>query len=324
MLVRFRAIASVAALVATLGASGAARAAQPSASDRATARSLAVEGQKALDRKDYALALDRFTRANKLVPAPTLALRVARAQVGLGKLVEAQETYNRIIRAGAAPDSPAVFQQAVDDAKQEVAGLAPRLAWLTITVEGPTDARVTIDGAPVSPAEIGVRRAIDPGPHVVRVSSPGYASTQRDVTVTEGQSGSVQLTPERAATSAGGAPPPVADSGSAPSTWQRPVGFVALGVGALGLVVGSVEGAVAIHKHSQLGDACPGGTCPPDQGPLLDSYRTAGTIATAGFVVGAVGIGAGITLLLTAPKSGQTAYVAPYVGLARVGAVGRF
>jgi hypothetical protein len=55
--------------------------AEPSAADRATARSLAGEGFQALQSKDYAAAADRFGRADALVHAPTLTLDWARALV---------------------------------------------------------------------------------------------------------------------------------------------------------------------------------------------------------------------------------------------------
>src|SRR5258706_3157916 len=80
--------------------------AEPTPADRATARTLAQEGQQALEAKNYAIAIDRFGRADSLVHAPTLLLGLARSQVGLGKLVEAQESYNRIIREGVAATSP--------------------------------------------------------------------------------------------------------------------------------------------------------------------------------------------------------------------------
>ena len=58
--------------------------AEPTAADRATARTLAQEGQQALESKNYAIAIDKFGRADSLVHAPTLLLGLARAQVGLG------------------------------------------------------------------------------------------------------------------------------------------------------------------------------------------------------------------------------------------------
>lgn len=306
--------ALVALLAAVLGVAPVASARQPGAADRATARALAYAGQRALDCKDYQGALDRFTRANELVPAPTLALRIARAEVGLGKLVEAQETYQRIIRTGVAPGSPPVFRQALEDAKKEVAVLAPRLCWATIKVVGPRDPTVTIDGTRLPGPELGVRRAVDPGVHLVHVTLAGYEPLDSRFSIAEGQARSVTLAPTRAVVSGSGKR----------SAWHRTAGFTALGVGTAALIVGSIEGAVAISKHAQLGKACPGGTCPPDQSSRLDSYRTAGTISTAGFIVAAVGYGAGMALLLTTPEKTDTGYVAPCVGLGTLGAKGRF
>src|SRR3954471_15087061 len=91
-----------------LFAAGVARA-EPSASDRATARVLADEAGEALDQKNYEVAADRFGGADALVHAPTLLLGLARAEVGLGKLVEASENYQRIVREGVTPGAPAAF-----------------------------------------------------------------------------------------------------------------------------------------------------------------------------------------------------------------------
>src|SRR6266851_1883903 len=103
--------------------------ADASAADRATARAMAEEGQDALSRGDYRLAEDRFGRADSLIHAPTLLLGLARAQAGLGRVVEAHEIYKRILREGAKPGSPAPFFKAVGDAAKEVDLIAARLAW---------------------------------------------------------------------------------------------------------------------------------------------------------------------------------------------------
>src|SRR5579862_7412259 len=105
-----RPLALAASLSLLLGlASG--RALAQSDGDRATARDLGRDGQAALDQKDYKTAEDRFRRADKLVHAPTLELGLARALAGEGKVMESQETYNRIVREGLAPGAPEVFKQ---------------------------------------------------------------------------------------------------------------------------------------------------------------------------------------------------------------------
>src|SRR4051794_14717648 len=124
--------------------------------DKATARSLGQEGQTALDAKDFKTAEDRFRRAESLYHAPTLALGLARALAANGKFVAAQETYNRIIREGVAPGAPGAFVKAVDDAKNEVNSVSPRIAGVTITVAGPDSPKVSLDDTAVPAAALGV------------------------------------------------------------------------------------------------------------------------------------------------------------------------
>jgi hypothetical protein len=94
--------------------------AEPTVADRATARSLASEGYDALERKDYATAVNRFRHADALVHAPTIGVDLARALIGLGHYVEAYERYQLVIREGVPKGSPASWKQAVEDAEREV------------------------------------------------------------------------------------------------------------------------------------------------------------------------------------------------------------
>ena len=88
---------SLALLLCSALVPGIAHAQEVSEGDKATARQLVIEGFAALEHKDYVTAADRFSRADTVVHAPTVSLGLARAQVGLGKFVSAQENYNRVI-----------------------------------------------------------------------------------------------------------------------------------------------------------------------------------------------------------------------------------
>src|SRR5580700_530909 len=131
---RFRHTSIAAALAVGLGLLAPGALAQ-SDDDRATARALGQDGQQLLDAKDYKTAEDRYRRADKLVHAPTLMIGLARALAGEGKYVEAQETYNRMVREGVPPGAPEVFKRAIEAAKREVEGVAPKVAAVTITVK---------------------------------------------------------------------------------------------------------------------------------------------------------------------------------------------
>jgi hypothetical protein len=317
--------------------------------DRATARALTLEGYEALDRKDYATAADRFRRADELYHAPTVALGLAHAQVGLGKLVEALATYSRIVREGVPPNSPPAFAKAVEDARREIETLMSRIPSVIIVVRGASEVKVTIDGVEVPSAALGVKRLVDPGNHVIRATSPTALPKETSLTLLERKVETVTLElepthaapppvapppaapPPIAAPPLATAPPPIADAPvEAPSSTQKTIGFVTLGIGGAGLVLGAVGGGLALSKHSSLVDQCPGGRCYPSQQSALQSdvnaYHTLGALSTAGFVVGGAGIATGVILLVTAPKAkpARAAAVTPLVAPGFVGAQGSF
>ena len=314
----------------------------PSAADRATARELGTEGKGALDKKDYATAEDRFRRADALFHAPTLLLGYARAEAGLGKVVNASEAYSRIVREGAAAGAPAAFVNAVEAAKNEVGAVQARIASVTITVAGPDNPSVTLDDQPVPVAALGVKRPVDPGDHTVKATADGWDAAQTKFTVTEAGAAtaslamtksagpSVAAAPQATPSNAAGSTSPAtaADTGSSGGSTQRTLGLVGMGVGGAGLVLGVVTGVVAIGQHSSLATTCATG-CPESAQGSIDSYHTMALLSTVGLIAGGVLAAGGAVLFFTAP-SGRGAVpttglaVTPYIGLGSAGAVGTF
>jgi hypothetical protein len=247
-----------------------------------------------------------------------LLLALARSQVKLGKLVQAYENYERIIREKVAPGSPDVFVQAYEAAKQEVEQIRPRLGWVTIVVSGPQDPEVVLDDkTPVPKAALGVKRAVNPGEHTLTASAPGFSVKQTEFHVGEGEAVAVTLTlkPSHTAHESGASAGSSADAPltaaeadrKASGSSAKTIGYIALGIGAAGIITGAVTGIMALSKHNDLSDACPGDRCLPNEEETLDSYRLMGHISTIGFIVGGVGAAAGVTLLLTAPKKREPA-----------------
>jgi len=312
-----------------------------SAADRATARQLGLDGQDALDKKDYATAEDRFRRADALFHAPTLLLGFARAEAGLGKLVNASEAYNRIVREGVPPGAAPAFAKALDAAKAEEGSVRARIATVTVTVTGPENPTVTLDDQPLSVAALGVRRPVDPGTHLVRASADGWEPAETRFAVTDAGSANALLSMQRVTPVVPAAAPPpspvLAPAGETPAphetssagttgSGQRTLGWVGVGVGVAGLATGTITGILAMGKHSDLQTLCTNG-CPPSAQGDLDSYHTLGTLSTVGFIAGGVLSGVGLVLLVTAPHDSTTASgprVTPYLGLGSVGATGAF
>jgi hypothetical protein len=341
------------ALIVAFALCPAAAFAQVPDADVAVARDLAQQGQDALDRKDFATAADRFARAGDLVHAPTLALGLARAEVGLGKWIAAQERYNRILREGAPAGAPPAFARAVAAARRELDALAPRIPSVVILVSGAGSARVTLDGAPVRSAALGISRPVDPGVHTFRAEADGFAPVEVTTTIAEHRAETVTLKLEAGRAGAPvdpwspgvdapvnpwnahagappAAPPPAASNLPPPtpaqgSSIRRTLGFVGIGVGGAGLAMGLVTGGVALGKHGSLAKLCPDGQC-INQESAVDSYHVMTTLSTAGFVAGGVLAATGVVLLVTAPRPSATenAWIAPIVGAGYVGAEGSF
>ena len=298
--------------------------------DRAQARTLASEAQAALDKKDYTTAADRFGRAESMIHAPTLLLGLAEAQIGLGKLVSAQETLNRIVREGVAPGAPPAFARAVSDAKKELEALAPRIPMLTIQVKGASSPVVTIDGAAVPSAALGAkrpgrsgqaRRPRDSGRNGAR-RGVGDARRRRERIGDDRAHGAERSGRRRAGRAERRQAQSLGPSrGVSPSpSNQKLIGAITLGLGAAGLIVGGVTGGIAASKHSTLVAAATRTQAD------VDSYKSMGLVSTLGFIGGGVLAAAGVVVILTAPKSAPTtgATLSPFIGLGSLGATGTF
>jgi hypothetical protein len=76
------------------------------------------------------------------------------------------------------------------------------------------------------------------------------------------------------------------------------VACAGFGLGAAGLVAGSVTGGLALAKSAELETACPGGVCPAERAGEIDDMGALGDAATASFVVGGIGLAAGVGALV--------------------------
>jgi hypothetical protein len=150
--------------------------------------------------------------------------------------------------------------------------------------------------------------------------------------VTEGSSQSVKLTlrpiPGGAvAVEAGG------DHPSEPShNGSRWLGWAAIGIGAAGIVAGTVLVITNRQNRSQADALCNSSGCPQSKRSQIDSLdntaNTEGTLSWVAYGVGAAGIVTGAVLLLVgggkSPPSTQTAGWHPWIGDRSAGVTLRF
>lgn len=300
-----RSLLSLVACAAALTTAPAARA-EPSLSDRETARSLMEDGDGKRDKGDLDGALKSYKAADAIMHVPTTGLEVARVQAQLGRLLEARETLSRVSRIPVKPNEPAPFAAARKAAEQLSDELAARIPAITFAVRGVdpgTPPRITVDGEVIPPAAIQAPRKVNPGRHVVAASAGAVEKTE-EVTLAEGETKGVSfdLSP----------PAAPAESGEADGTAQGggPGKALAIGgfaLGAVGVGVGSVTGLMHLSKVGDVKKDCVGDVCPPSRADDIDSAKTLGTISTIAFVAGAVGIGVGVAGLVMSSGDGKEA-----------------
>jgi tetratricopeptide (TPR) repeat protein len=300
--------------------------------ERAAARSLAQQGSEAFSAKRFADAVDMFERAESLIHSPVHLLYIARASVELGRLVKAQEAYIKISREQLAADAPAAFEKAVDQANAELEALRPRIASAKVKISGAEQAtpQLLVDGQPVPAVLVGVPIPLDPGTHHFEARADGMTSAAADLTVAEGHQGELELVLVPAPSSAAASQPssavpapPAHDAAGDGGNGDilRYSAYGAFGLGAVGIGLGTVFALDASKKSKDADDrfaACKAdGSCEAvdtEISAIDDDAATSRGIAITGFVVGGVGIAAGITLLvLAAGEDDDVASVSPQV-----------
>lgn len=317
-------------MLVALSATTVARA-DAAASDIAAARQLATEGVKLADQNRCDDALDKLARAEQLYHAPTVLGRLGECQVLLGKLVEGTENLQRVIREPLPPGSPAAFVKARDRAKKMLDVAKPRIAKLIVKVMAPanTKAELELDTEALSSALIGAERPTDPGEHVLVATAAGMKKAELRFEIEEAETKTVTITlvpdPDYQP------PPPPAPGGAKDAPRRdRTLAWVSLGVGAAGVAVGGIFGGLALGKKGSLDGQCTADKlCGPSARSDLDAAQTFGTISTIGFVVGVVGVAAGVVLFLwpepkggPAPRSGV--FIRPVIGPGSAALVGTF
>jgi hypothetical protein len=299
--------------------------------DRSTARELALQGAQAFERGEWENALEMFSRAYTLYPAPTISIMQARSLAKLGRLLEALDKYEATQRTKLEADAPEAFQAAISEAATEAETVRARLPRVKLSVSGPgadaKDLRVIIDGKESTVALIGVDRPMDPGKHQFTVESPSGAKGTRELQVEESRSYLVELSLEQP--KAVEPKPVVVPPPPAPLPERKPnrtLAYVAYGVGGAGLVLGGVTGIIALGKKGDLDDACNIGKngCPPSSQSDLDAYRLTRTLSYVGFGIAAVGAIGGTVLLFTTGKSHSSTELRAYVAPSGAGLSGKF
>jgi hypothetical protein len=286
---------------------------------REQAQSRFLRGKELLAKKDFAGALGEFRASQEIVASPNTRLQIARSLLGQGKTVAAYVEFGRTaVEAKELLAQDTRYQRAYDAANAERAELEPRLGFVSMQIENPSDGTtVTVAGEPVQRAAWPEPAPVIEGDTTVVVQTPGHAPVERTVSVKAGQKFSLTVDAQSGAADATQVAGPSSPGQGAHSDGMSPLrlgAYVAGGVGVLGLATFAVFGAMASSTYGDLNGACGGGPCPASKSGEISSGKTDETLANIGLVVGALGVGAGATLfVLSMPKSSPAASAAVVV-----------
>lgn len=247
------------------------------------------DGRRLLEAGDYTKALIELRASLAALPSPNTELLVGHAQRLGGARGEAAATYRRVIltageKIRAGEDR---FQATLEEAGRWEATLRAELAEVEIFVAGaPAGTIVAVDGTDVEstaqPRGVVARVLHEPGPVAVTARSPEGRTVSGSAQGTAGARVAIDLdlAPKVAETR---------DSSSGEGLGPPPLpSWIAAGVGATGLVVFGVFGAMSASTASDL-DAC-APSCSASLREDADGGARDQTIANVGLVIGAVGL----------------------------------
>ena len=283
--------------------------------NNAAAEALYEEATRLLAAGDVGAACPKFAESKRLSPGIGVTLYLGDCLERTGRLASAwaefREAAYTAIRRGDAR---------ANVARERADQLEPRLSRVKIAIS-PADAEgleVKVDGTIVGRAAWDTPVPVDPGEHSIEAGATGKRAVLRRVRAPE-PGRTVTVTIELEAEAAPPSAPPVSPRPVAPpgSNAQRVAGMVVLGVGGVGILVGSVAGSLAAVARGDLGSECRqnggsypsncgAGTLPPDRRSALESdarrMTTLANVSTVAFLAGGVFAATGAILFFTAPK----------------------
>ena len=252
----------------------------------------------------FAAACPAIAESLRLDPRPGTLFTLAECESKWGKGAAALRYYKQYLEQVAA--LPAAQQGKHGERKQRAADavkrLAPSLSRVTLSLAAgaPRGLEIVLDGERVDASSLGKPLDLDPGQHTAVVRGAGKDRSQ-SFSVAPGEARQMTLEPP-------GSEPPLAPPPSSPpaaaaeradgAPTRRTIMYAAAGVGAAGLVAGSIGGAVALSKKSDVNKGCVALLCSAAGQRAVESGRSAALVGTIGFGVALLGAGVATTLFL--------------------------
>jgi hypothetical protein len=292
----------------------------------AVAEQLFNQARELTKANQWAEACAKFEASLRYDPVLGTRLNLATCYEHVGKLASAWGLYRETIAlAKKAGDT-----KRRDYAEKQAAAIEPRIPKLAISAPANPPAGFVMrrDGAQIDTGAQGVALFVDPGPHEIAASAPGFEPYAQTLTMVEGKTTTLAIPDLKPASTPAGpvGPPRPPLAGHAGTTEPRVVAsepaasrsrtYAAIGAGAAGVAAVAVGLVFGVKASSTYGDAtklcgsslvCGSADYSKGQQLVRDAHSSA-TISTVAVVAGGAAIVAGVVLWLTAPRSREAAH----------------
>lgn len=258
------------------------------------------------------LACPKFAESQRMDPATGTLLNLAACHESTGKLASAWSEFNEALSAAQRDGR----EDRVRFAKDHIHALENKVAHVTIRVPatgGDVPLEIRLDDIPVGRPAWGTALPVDQGKHVVETRTPGGTPWYREIVVdTETREMIVDVPDARLHAS------------DAEVRKRRTLVQIAGGVGAAGIVAGSIFGLYAFSRWHDAESACPTGKgCNPTSMDARSSANASAIGADVAFGIGIAGLAVATYVWATTPRStaasGVHLQAVPVVGRAAMG-----
>lgn len=287
------------------------------------AQMLFLEGRKDLDENKWDVGCPKLRHSLELFSVANSIFSVAQCDEREGRTATALEHWERGVALVDDPKDPRTKV-----GKDRIAVLEPLVPRIRVIVPPESaGATISLDGAVLASAVLASPLRLDPGKHVFVVRAQGRQDNRKEIDVAEKERTEfvAVLGPVETAgpdpTGSASVPPPPPPPPPPPMHQKKLAGFVVGGIGVASLLVSAGTAIKLQGLHDD--DKCPNCT-------ELESYQSYYIANAVTFGLGVAGVGAGLFLLLTAPKNAEaakpSAVVVPFVGPngSGIGLSGRF
>ncbi|MBI2393317.1 MAG: hypothetical protein HYV09_27280 [Deltaproteobacteria bacterium] len=306
-------------LASSIALSSVAAHAEPTKADIASAKVAIKEARALRDKGDHASALPKFKAAYALVPTPLTGLELGKAHLSVGELIEARLTFSEVVAMPVGANENDEYRAARVESKELATKLLDRIPSLHLVIKGVPPGvtpRVTIDGQEIPYASLAAPRLLNPGKHVVRVTAGDAPERVVNLVLVEGQAKEHSIIIKPKPSEAPDEPPAVEpapapkaspaskDDARATSdgSTQRTLGLVIGGLGVGAVLAGGFFYVSGNSKYETATSRCVGDRCSKDDYLAAEDGRNQARLGMWVAAAGAVAVGAGLVVWLTAPS----------------------